>query len=448
MAVISTTEVAGVIERKTAALSGMRTDFDSLIEQVGTADFVLLGEASHGTHEFYEARAEITKRLVREKGFTVIAWEADWPDALRVNHYVRGGEGDSTAMEALDNFKRFPVWMWRNADILNLVGWLRAHNDNLPPGSPQVGVYGLDLYSLYSSMEAVITYLGRVDPEAARQARQRYGCFEDLGEDPQTYGLIASSDPSLSCEEEVVQQLVELQRKAADFLSRDGRMAADELFFAQQNARVAKGAETYYRAMYYGRPNTWNLRDTHMVDTLDVLMNHLREQGENPKAIVWAHNSHLGDARATQMGSRGELNVGQLVRQRHPGEAFLVGLTTYTGTVTAASGWGEPAERKWVRPGMEGSYEALFHEVQTKNFLLHLAKGSEVSRELRRPLLERAIGVIYKPETERWSHYFEAHLADQFDLIIHFDESQAIEPLERTATWNRGEVPETYPSGL
>jgi erythromycin esterase-like protein len=239
-----------------------------------------------------------------------------------------------------------------------------------------------------------------------------------------------------------------LQRHAADFLSRDGRPAADELFFAEQNARVAKNAEQYYRAMYRGRPNTWNLRDTHMVDTLDNLMTHLQQQGERPKAILWAHNSHLGDARVTDMSRRDEINVGELVRERHPDEAVLVGFTTHSGTVTAASDWGEPAERKRVRPGRDDSYEGLFHEVDIPNFLLTLRDHRHLHRQLADPLLERAIGVIYRPETERWSHYVHASLSEQFDAVIHFDHSRAVEPLERTSIWEKGELPETYPSAV
>jgi erythromycin esterase-like protein len=325
---------------------------------------------------------------------------------------------------------------------------LRNYNGQLSATTPKVGVYGLDLYSLHTSMDAVIGYLNKVDPKAAKEARERYSCFEHFGNDPQTYGMTASQHQSLSCENEVVQQLAELQRHAADFLSRDGRIAADELFFAEQNARVAKDAEHYYRAMYRGRPNTWNLRDTHMVDTLDNLFQHLEQQGERPKAVVWAHNSHLGDARATQMGERGELNVGQLVRERHGRECVNVGFTTYTGTVTAASDWGGIAERKRVRPGMEDSFELMFHEVGIPKFLLTIRRNRDLVEQLKPAHLERAIGVIYRPDTERWSHYFHASLSQQFDAVIHFDETRAVEPLERTADWDEGELPETYPSGL
>jgi erythromycin esterase-like protein len=448
MAVFVSDRALTKVQESAHPLSGSREDYDPLIELIGNARYVLLGEASHGTHEFYKARAEITKRLVAEKNFTVIAWEADWPDALRVSRYIRRNGSDADAEESLRGFKRFPTWMWRNADILDLVGWLRNYNSKLPAIIPKVGVYGLDLYSLHTSMDAVIGYLDKVDPAAAKEARERYSCFEHFGNDPQTYGMTASQHQSLSCENEVVQQLAELQRHAADFLSRDGRIAADELFFAEQNARVAKDAERYYRAMYRGRPNTWNLRDTHMVDTLDNLFAHLEQQGERPKAVVWAHNSHLGDARATQMGERGELNVGQLVRERHGRDCVNVGFTTYTGTVTAASDWGGIAERKRVRPGMEDSYELMFHDVGIPKFLLVIRRNRDLVEQLKPAHLERAIGVIYRPDTERWSHYFHASLSQQFDAVIHFDETRAVEPLERTADWDEGELPETYPSGL
>jgi erythromycin esterase-like protein len=448
MATRQTTALLEAVRTTAYPITGAARDYDPLIEMIGDARYVLLGEASHGTHEFYKARAEITKRLIREKGFTFLAWEADWPDALRVNRYIRGTSPDQDAAEALRDFERFPVWMWRNTDIADLVGWLRGYNDALKKDQPKIGVYGMDLYSLHRSMHSVVQYLEKINPDAAKAARRRYGCFEDFGDDPQTYGMLASQDPAASCESDVVQQLLEMQLHAADFLSRDGRMAADELFFAEQNATVAKNAEQYYRAMYRGRPNTWNLRDRHMVDTLNNLMSHFAQHGEQPKAIVWAHNSHLGDARATDMSKRGELNVGQLVRERHPDETVLVGFTTYAGTVTAASDWGESAERKRVRPGMPESYEELFHAADIPAFLLAMRDHRHLRRQLAAPLLERAIGVIYRPETERWSHYFHTRLSEQFDAVIHFDQTRAVEPLERTSQWEKGELPDTYPSAI
>lgn len=329
---------------------------------IGDARLVLIGEASHGTHEFYRERAEISKRLIQEKGFTAVAVEADWPDAYRINRYVRAASEDAESIDALANFKRFPTWMWRNADVLNFVGWLRAYNDSLSQDSTKVGFYGLDLYSLYTSIEAVLSYLEKIDPEAAKRARYRYSCFEHFGEDTQAYGYATSFGLSKPCEDEVVAQLVELQRRAADYAERDGRVPEDEFFYAEQNARLVKNAEEYYRTMFRGRISSWNLRDRHMTDTLDRLLSHLEQRGQHSKIIVWEHNSHLGDARATDMGTAGEFNVGQLVRQHYDRDAFLIGLTTYRGTVTAASNWGASAERKRVRPALPESYEAVFHE--------------------------------------------------------------------------------------
>ena len=429
-------------------LDGSRRDFDGLMKLVGDARFALLGEASHGTHDFYRVRAEITKRLIREKGFTAVAVEADWPDAYRVNRYVRGLGDDSEAVDALAGFKRFPAWMWRNADVLDFVGWLRAYNDELPAGATKVGFYGLDLYSLHASIEAVLTYLDRVDPEAARRARHRYACFDHFGGDTQAYGYAAGLGLAESCEREVLSQLVELHRRAAEYARRDGRVAPDEFFYAEQNARLVRNAEQYYRAMFHNPITSWNLRDRHMAETLDLLDAHLSGQGRRAKVAVWEHNSHLGDARATGMGKEGELNVGQLARERYGRDAVLVGFTTYAGTVTASSNWDAPAERKRVRPAVPDSYEALFHETGLPAFSLNLRDGGRVAEVLREPRLERAIGVIYRPETERVSHYFRARLSDQFDAVLHLDETRAVEPLERAAAWETGEVPETFPSGM
>lgn len=429
-------------------LTGNRHEFDRFLKYAGKCRFVLLGEASHGTHEFYRTRAELTKRLITNYGFNLICWEADWPDALRVNRYIQSRGSDDSAEQALRGFKRFPAWMWRNTDIVELIDWLCSYNQSLPKTATRVAVHGLDLYSLHSSMAEVIRYLETVDPQAAEQARQRYSCFEDYGEDPQHYGMIAGLKQAGDCEEEVVQQLVEMQRRWSDALHDENREGADHLFYAEQNARVAKNAEAYYRAMYHGRPNTWNLRDSHMAEILDELCDHFRMQGDEPKAIIWAHNSHLGDARATQMGERGELNLGQLVRQRHPRETWNLGFTTYTGTVMAADDWDGDAKIKRVRPGLQDSYENLFHETGLRNFLINIRPNTELTRRLSDPLLERAIGVIYRPENERYSHYFEAHIAQQFDSVIHFDETRALTALERVAIHDETELPETYPSGV
>jgi erythromycin esterase-like protein len=433
--------------RQTAhPLTGAAHDYDPLMDLVGTAHFALLGEASHGTHEFYRERAQITRRLITEKGFTAVAVEADWPDAYRVNRYVRGASDDVDAIAALADFRRFPAWMWRNTDGVEFVEWLRAHNDALPAGATKVGFYGLDLYSLHASMAAVLQYLEQVDPKAAQRARARYACFDHFGEDVQIYGFLTGSGLAKSCEEEVVSQLVELQQRAMEYARREGRVAEEEeIFYAEQNARVVRNAEAYYRSMYLAEVSSWNLRDRHMIETFGAIVAHLTRQGGGAKVAVWAHNSHLGDARATEAGQRGELNVGQLIRQRYGRDAVLIGFTTHHGMVTAASDWGAPAERKCVRPALAGSYEALFHATGLARFLLTWREGDPVTEGLRDPELERAIGVIYRPETERLSHYFLARLPDQFDAVLHFDETRAVEPLEYTAAWEAGEVPETFP---
>jgi erythromycin esterase-like protein len=439
-------ELIAALRAAAHPLTDAASDYDPLLERVGDARVVLLGEASHGTHEFYRERARITSRLIAEKGFAAVVVEADWPDAYRVNRYVRGLPGDEEAVDALDGFKRFPTWMWRNADVLDFVGWLRDRNDAIEGEREKAGFYGMDLYSLHGSIQGVLRYLDRVDPAAGRRARDRYACFEHFGEDPQTYGYATSFGLTEGCQQEVMTTLVEITRRALDYASRDGLVAADEFFSAEQNARLVKNAENYYRAMFGGRSSSWNLRDQHMVETLQAVMGHLERTGRKAKVVVWAHNSHLGDARFTEMGERGELNVGQLVREKLGTDVVNVGFTTHTGTVTAATDWDAPAERKRVRPSMPGSYEALFHEVGLPGFLLCLGRAAPPG--LHEPRLERAIGVIYRPETERVSHYFHARLPQQFDLVLHFDETRAVEPLERVAPPVPEELPETYPAGV
>ncbi len=447
MPTITDTDLVATLREAAQPLTGLAADYDRLLRVVGDARFVLLGEATHGTHEFYRARAEITKRLILEKGFTAVAVEADWPDAYRVNHYVRDQSDDESAEEALRGFQRFPQWMWRNTEIVSLVEWLREHNRSLPLGHPAVGFYGVDLYSLYSSIEAVVRYLEAVDPEAAARARERYACFEHTDE-PQVYGQLSTLGITESCEQEAIRQLTELRTRAAELASRDGRLPEDEHFFAEQNARLVINAEEYYREMFRGSVSSWNLRDCHMADTLDALVRHFEGKGQQPRIVVWEHNSHLGDARATEMGEQGEWNVGQLVRERHGDEARLIGFSTYTGTVTAAHDWDAPAERKQVRPGLPGSWEDLFHQTGVTNFFLPLRDAdSELLEVMGEERLERAIGVIYRPRTERQSHYFGAHIAEQFDAVIHFDTTTALTPLETAPRWHSNEPPETYPSG-
>ena len=442
----TTTNAVQVVRAEAEILSPDSVTFPSVTERLAAAKIVLLGEATHGTHEFYRVRAAITQELIERHGFAAVVVEADWPDAYRVNRWVRGTGADRTPDEALAGFERFPTWMWRNHVVAEFIAWLREHNARLEPAG-RAGFYGMDLYSLYRSMEAVLGYLDKVDPDAARRARNRYACLEHFGTDPQSYGYATTFGLSETCEQQVVAQLVELRRRAAEYASRDGRIAEDDYFFSEQNARVVLNAERYYRTMFSGRAESWNLRDTHMVETLVALDAHLGRDGRAVKRVGWAHNSHLGDARATHMGRLGELNVGQLVRERYGHDALSLGFTTHVGTVTAASDWDGPSERKRVRPSLEGSYERLFHQSGVGNFLLALDKDP-VRDALIGERLERAIGVIYLPETERASHYFGAALSRQFDFVIHFDETTALEPLERWAADESPEPAETFPTGM
>ena len=451
-------DVARLVREAARPFAGTPEDYDPLIDLVGEARFVLIGEASHGTDEFYRIRADLTRRLIQEKGFGAVAVEADWPDAYRVNCYVRGGSGDPDADAALGDFTRFPTWMWRNYVVREFVEWLRAHNDALPASAPRTGFYGVDLYSLRTSLDAVVRSLEKLDPEAAQRARERYACFDHFGRDPQSYGMAVSYGAAEACEQAVVEQLVEVQKKAADLARRDGKATEDELFYVEQNARLAVNAEEYYRSMFRGRHSSWNLRDCHMAESLDALARHLARRGDSAKVVVWAHNSHLGDARATEMGTWGELNLGQLCRERYGRDAVNIGFSTYTGTVTAADDWDLPPRTMRVRPGLKGSYEELFHAVDLPAFALALRSGGpgaeprvaddEVAEALRTSRLQRAIGVVYRPDTERQSHYFQARLAEQFDAVIHVDETRALRPLERTAGVQDGEPAETYPSSL
>lgn len=436
--------VLDAIRGEARVLSGNDRDYDPLLRMVGDRAFVLLGEASHGTHEFYAMRTEITRRLIEEMGFDAVAVEADWPDAYRLNRFVRGA-GDSALDQAFGDFQRFPTWMWRNQDVRTFIQWLHAFNARNSEPS-RVGFYGLDLYSLYRSADAVIDYLEDVDPDQAAIARRLYVGLDHV-RDPQDYGYEAAFGLRPPCRDEAAALLTDLVRKKAAYLSRDGRAAQDEQFFAERNAYVVLNAEHYYRAMFGGRTNTWNLRDAHMVNTLFALRRHLQAGGRQGRIVVWAHNSHLGDARATQMGERGEWNIGQLLReQAGPEQALLVGFTTYTGHVTAARDWDAPAERRWVRPAHKDSCEHLLYSTRLDRFFLPLNAG--LAEPLAAPLLERAIGVVYRPETEMVSHYFNTSLSRQFDAVFHLDETTAVEPFDITEHWTRHEPPDTYPFGL
>lgn len=411
-------------------------DLDGLLSRIGDARLVLLGEASHGTAEFYEMRARISRELIEKKGFDFIAVEADWPDAAQIDHFIRDTRLEPTGETT---FTRFPTWMWANRQVLEFVQWLRRHNAGLAADRAAVSFYGLDLYSMYSSINAVISYLEDIDEEAATVARHRYGCLTPWERDPATYGRMALLDSHRSCEDDVVAMLSSLMQKRLDYSQKDGRRFLD----AVSNARLVKNAEQYYRIMYQGSVKSWNLRDQHMFNTLRHL---LEFHGPDSKAILWAHNSHLGDAAATEMSIRGEFNVGHLCRRDYGEAAYLVGFGTHTGTVAAASNWGAPMEVKTVRPSLENSYERLCHDAGLDAFLLPLRHADA---NLKKPLgerrLERAIGVIYHPETERASHYFTACLPDQFDEYIWFDESRAVDAL---GPESGAGMPETFPFGL
>ena len=441
------TSASATLEGHLHPITGAQDDYDGLFDLLRDRRFVLIGEASHGTHDFYAERARITRHLIDACGFSAVAVEADWPDAYRVNRYVMGLSNDADADTALSDFERFPAWMWRNRDVMAFVEWLRARNDAQALPALKARFYGLDLYSLRASMEAVVSYLDQVDPDEATRARARYSCFDHVRGEGQAYGYALAYSGALPCENEVVTQLIELRRRAEGYLRRDGWVADDEFFFAEQNALLVRDAEEYYQQMYRAGASSWNLRDRHMAVTLDSLANHLDHQLGRAKVVVWEHNSHVGDARATEMGAHGQLNVGQLARQRYGAESALVGFTTYHGTVTASTEWGGPTERKRVRPAMTGSHESYLHDANLERFWLDLGH-SRVSDTMMDPRLERAIGVIYRPETERGSHYFHARLGQQFDAVIHLDRTTAVEPLERSSLWDAGEPPETYPTGL
>ncbi|KUJ84403.1 erythromycin esterase [Microbulbifer flavimaris] len=425
-------------------LTGSATDYRPLLRLASGREMILLGEASHGTHEFYQRRADITQALIEDQGLDAVIIEGDWPDVARINHYVRGHDRDSSAREALADFERFPLWMWRNTEMAAFVQWLREWNSR-QERDRQTGIYGMDLYSMYRSAEAVVQYLETVDPEAAGRARERYACMNHH-RDPQRYGYRAAMGISESCQQAAVEQLLEMMERRNQWLLRDGPLAEDEEFYAERNARVVHHAEAYYRGMFFSDVNTWNLRDRHMVNTVMDLRQHLSRQRDRPARIaLWAHNSHLGDARATDAARQDEVNVGQLVREKLGEQALLIGFTTYTGHVTAAREWDEPAEHRWVRPALEGSVETLFHETGLGDFYLDLHRVADCA--LHRPLLERAIGVIYRPETEGQSHYFRATVAEQFDALFHLEETRALQPLDITEHWEAREPPETWPYG-
>jgi protein-L-isoaspartate(D-aspartate) O-methyltransferase len=411
-------------------------DLNPLIERIGSARIVLLGEATHGTSEFYRMRERITRDLIVKKGFRFVAIEADWPDAARVDHYVRHFQFPPSEWTA---FARFPTWMWRNTEVRDFVSWLRKHNGTVESGK-RVAFHGLDLYSLYDSIRSVLNYLDDVNPDSAKVARERYGCLTPWQRDPATYGHAALTGSYPTCESDVVRTLSDLLAKRRAYAEHDGERFLD----AEQNARLVANAERYYRIMYYGSRASWNLRDSHMFDTPKNL---LAFHGTDSKAVVWAHNSHVGNAGATEMAARGEYNIGQLCRKEFGEQAYLIGFGTHSGTVAAASDWGGPMEIKNVRPALPNSYEQLCHATGLARFMLGLRGRGDLCSPigLGKPRLERAIGVIYRPETELASHYFQASLPEQFDEYVWFDDTHAVTPLD---TAEISGLPDTYPFGV
>ncbi len=419
-------------------------NLDKLMERIGDSKLVLLGEASHGTAEFYDMRARITKELIEKKGFNVIAVEADWPDAAHIDNYIKGNEPDPLLSK--EPFSRFPTWMWANHSVLEFTHWLKQHNQTITAANQKVGFYGLDLYSLFSSIDVVLEYLQKVDPKTAEIARTRYGCLMPWASEPALYGQVALTKQYRECEQDVVSTLQDILEKRIEYTRADG----DKYFNVQQNARLVANAERYYRTMYYAEANSWNQRDQHMFETLEAILDYRESHSNNVddvKAVIWEHNSHIGDARATQMSARGELNIGQLSREKYGEKAYLIGFGTDHGTVAAASEWGGPMEVKQVQPSHIDSYERVCHETPTDNFLLPLrqAYNPETKKRLLVERLERAIGVIYRPDTELQSHYFYASLPRQFDEYIWFDETNAVKPLTKESV--KG-LPDTFPFGL
>jgi erythromycin esterase len=437
-------------------------DLNPLLEQIenNNVPYVLLGEASHGTSEFYSWRSEITKRLIKESGFSFMAVEGDWPDCYNVNRYIKGISGSGkSAYDVLYSFNRWPTWMWANREIVNLIEWLREYNKNLSE-EQRVGFYGLDVYSLWESMEAVIRYLRKIDPEAVKTAIEAYRCFEPYGKSVEDYARATAFVPD-SCEDEIIDMLVHLHGKANQYNS-DGLASREGYFNAEQNAIVAKNAELYYRKMMQGGTATWNIRDTHMMDTLKRLMEF---HGKQAKSIVWAHNTHVGDARYTDMVEAKMVNIGQLVR-KHAGDnnALLIGFGTYQGTVIAAKEWGQNMERMHVPPAVEGSWDRLIHELsEGRNSLLIFRDYSLGEYNRKQQLMveeekedlgntikrgQRAIGVVYNPKYEKYGNYVPTDLTRRYDALLYIDNTHALHPLHMPEVKEDKDLPETFPTGL
>jgi erythromycin esterase-like protein len=406
---------------------GKGNEYDELLERIGDSPIVMLGAASHGTREFYSERCRITKRLIEEQGFRMLAAVTDWADAFRVNRYVQGAPDDPDPEQALGDFRRFPTWVFRNREVLAFVTWLREHNEGIRYRNP-VAFHGLDLYSFFQATARVIRYLESADPDAAERARTHFAQLGHLDMEP---GHVAGGGLAIEAPDrrELLGELVQLQLRAQSYLRRDGTAVEDAEFYAEQHTRLAANAEGYYRMLLTDRGAAWREREQHMAETLSNLLENLERRGEPPRVVVWGHNSHVGDASVTELGERGEVSLGQLARERWPGEVALVGFTSYKGTVTASSTWAGAAEQMQVRPALDASYEALFHDLEHPRFYLDLGRKGQIAGD-GGERLERAIGQVYQPERERESHFFSADISEQFDAVVHIDEATAVEPLD------------------
>lgn len=429
-------------------------DLDPLLDHIGDARYVLLGEASHGTYEFYIWRAEITKRLITEKGFSFIAVEGDWPDCYRVNRYIKGIEnsGSLSAYEVLHEFSRWPTWMWANMEMVDLIEWLRLYNKGVENPNKKVGFYGLDVYSLWESLDAVMQYLQKNYPDAMKAAIEAYRCFEPYGRDIEEYAQATAFIPE-SCEEGVANMLIDLRRKAgggedeSEFKDNRGEIR----FNAEQNAVVAKNAELYYRTMMKGGAASWNVRDHHMMNTLERLM---KFHDSDAKSIVWAHNTHIGDARATDMARAKMVNLGQLAREQVGRDnVVLIGFGTYKGSVIASKEWGKPMKRMLVPSAIDGSWDSFLHNLDdpgvVRNKLLTFDDAYNLQADS--PFLEskgqRAIGVVYNPSYEKYGNYVETILQARYDAFLFIDETHALHPVHMKV-YPDEELPETFPTGL
>ncbi len=428
-------------------IAQVQRNYDSILDLINDAPIVLLGAQTHGTHEFYRVRAEITQRLIEERGFNLVAVEADWPDAYRVNRYIRGIGSDPDATSALSGFETFPSWLWRNADVLDFVGWLKTFNDEIANDTLKVGFYGIDLYSLRRSIRGVVTFLEQADPAAAEEARRCYDCFNHSPHQRGRYGFMAGLGLRKSCEDAAMHESILLSHRHTELMRNDGPHIEQDLFSAEQNALLVQDAERFYRTMFQDRTSAWNQRDAHMARVVQLLLEHFRKQHPLSKIVVWAHNSHIGDERAKEHDEAGRINMGQLIRERYGQDALLIGLTTYHGTVTAAPDWwNSPAEQMPLPPPIPGSHEDLLHRCGQPEFLLDLRKHP--LERLAEPRLQRSVGVVYRPSSEEQDCYSKFNLLNQFDAIIHLDYTRAVEPLEPFAAWDEAEAPETFPMGV